>query len=133
MARYVTKAEHRRRAERALEELGEAAPEGWLQLDPGPGARERVTLRLPAEVLAYFRAFGPGYQKRIALVLSAWASGRQGLRSGAAAGPAAEDEVSRWFTERRDQLDRRRAELRRQEADRAAEAAEHYRQITGEE
>jgi uncharacterized protein (DUF4415 family) len=37
-----------------------------------PGERERVTLRLDREVVAFFRRQGPGYQKRMNAVLRAY-------------------------------------------------------------
>lgn len=36
----------------------------------GSQSRQQVTLRLPAEVLAFFKAGGPGWQTRLADVLS---------------------------------------------------------------
>ena len=36
----------------------------------GSQPKQQVTLRLPAEVLAYFKADGPGWQTRLADVLS---------------------------------------------------------------
>lgn len=38
--------------------------------------KERVTLRLSADVLAYFRAEGPGWQTRIDAALRDWIAGR---------------------------------------------------------
>ena len=35
----------------------------------GNQAKEQVTLRLPAEVIAYFKAGGPGWQTRVSEVL----------------------------------------------------------------
>jgi uncharacterized protein (DUF4415 family) len=37
-----------------------------------PGERERVTLRLDREVVAFFRHRGPGYQRRMNAVLGAY-------------------------------------------------------------
>ena len=47
-------------------------PEGWNGLDstdPLPRAREKVTLRLDADMLRWFRRLGPGYGQRINTVL----------------------------------------------------------------
>lgn len=42
----------------------------------GDKARQPVTMRLPPHVLAWFRATGPGWQRRVADVLEAYVAGR---------------------------------------------------------
>lgn len=48
----------------------------------GDRPKQQVTLRLPAEVLAYFKAGGPGWQTRLADVLSRHATRASGKRQG---------------------------------------------------
>ena len=47
----------------------------------GPKARQPVTMRLPPHVLAWFRATGPGWQRRVADVLEAHVAGRRTAQS----------------------------------------------------
>ena len=42
----------------------------------GDAARQPVTMRLPPHVLAWFRATGPGWQRRVADVLERYVSSR---------------------------------------------------------
>lgn len=39
---------------------------------PSPGAKESINIRLEPRVLQFFKADGPGYQKRINAVLEAY-------------------------------------------------------------
>ena len=48
----------------------------------GSQPKQQVTLRLPAEVLAFFKAGGPGWQTRLADVLSRHAAKASGKRQG---------------------------------------------------
>lgn len=73
---YIPKGEWRRRHVSAL--AGGRAPRGWLELDTGDGPRAKVTLRLPDWVVGHFRDLGPGYQRRIGMVLAAWVAGQKG-------------------------------------------------------
>ncbi len=82
----LTRAQQHRRHEALLavisDDIGAPGdpprPEDFLALDlPPDSRRERVTMRLSASTLRYFRAFGPGYQLRIERVLAAWVAGRQ--------------------------------------------------------
>ena len=51
--------------------LSASLPEGWanVELDPQDPAKTRVTLSLDTEMVKFFRKLGPGYQKRINLIL----------------------------------------------------------------
>lgn len=42
-----------------------------LVLPSGQG-KERITIRLDKEIIDYFKGFGPGYQKRINAILTAY-------------------------------------------------------------
>ncbi|OAN78519.1 hypothetical protein A8B82_09085 [Sulfitobacter sp. EhC04] len=62
--------------------LRESLPEEWTGLDylaPVPRPQTRITLRLDGDMVKWFRRMGPGYQKRINLVLRIY---YQGLISG---------------------------------------------------
>ena len=47
----------------------------------GDAPKQQVTLRLPREVLAFFKAGGPGWQTRIGEVLSRHAAGHSSVGS----------------------------------------------------
>lgn len=52
--------------------IDRSLPEDWQGLDtraPLPRAREKVTLRLDADMIKWFRRLGPGYGLRINMVL----------------------------------------------------------------
>ncbi|SER73690.1 BrnA antitoxin of type II toxin-antitoxin system [Tranquillimonas rosea] len=52
-------------------------PKEWHQIAADPSQqKQRITLRLDADIVTYFRAMGSGYQARINRVLSAWMHGR---------------------------------------------------------
>jgi uncharacterized protein (DUF4415 family) len=63
----------------AAEEDG-PLPEGWADAAmPGlPPRKEAVHIRLDADVLAWFRGHGPGYQTRINAVLRSFVAARGG-------------------------------------------------------
>ena len=72
----ATEAERTRRMVRAAEDM----PAGWLELGLSERRRpekERVTLRLDADVAAWFRGLGRGYQTRINAVLRAYVQARK--------------------------------------------------------
>lgn len=74
-AEAMTQAEADQRAEAEDGPL----PEGWeatVQLGLPP-AKQAVHMRLDADVLAWFRAGGPGYQTRINAVLRAFVEARR--------------------------------------------------------
>jgi uncharacterized protein (DUF4415 family) len=56
-----------------------AVPKDWheIAMDPNP-AKARVTLRVDADVVKFFRAMGHGYQARMNRVLRAFMEGRLG-------------------------------------------------------
>jgi hypothetical protein len=56
---------------------GRALPDDWhdIATTPDPG-KTRVTIRLDADVVKFFRAMGPGWQTKANLVLRAWVKGR---------------------------------------------------------
>lgn len=54
----------------------------------GPAEKERLTLRVDADVVRFFRRFGRGYQQRMNDVLAAWMHGRL---AALIEGPDAED------------------------------------------
>jgi uncharacterized protein (DUF4415 family) len=60
--------------ERLAEEEDGPLPAGWeTTVEVGlPRAKEAVHIRLDADVLAWFRAIGPGYQTRINAVLQSF-------------------------------------------------------------
>jgi uncharacterized protein (DUF4415 family) len=74
-ARAMTQAE----VERLADEDEGTLPEGWEStVEIGvPVRKQAVNMRLDADVLAWFRAHGPGYQTRINSVLRAFVQTRQ--------------------------------------------------------
>lgn len=63
--------------------LSESLPDDWNGLDywaPVTRPATRVTLRLDADMVKWFRAMGPGYQKRINLILRIYWLGLVGGR-----------------------------------------------------
>jgi len=81
----------REQLRRSLAEIGEdealalsavaEMPEAWSSLDedvPCREMQERITLRLDASVVRFFRAMGLGYQRRINRVLKTYAQMRIG-------------------------------------------------------
>ena len=63
---------------RVLQRRRSVVPEGWGELDrqaPVEPRKERVTIRLDAEVLRWYRGLGHGYQRRINAVLRAYMNG----------------------------------------------------------
>ena len=63
--------------------LAESLPEEWNGLDywaPVAHPSTRVTLRLDTDMVKWFRALGPGYQKRINLILRIYFLGLVGGR-----------------------------------------------------
>lgn len=74
-ARAISQAE----VERLADEDEGRLPEGWEgTVDIGvPVPKQAVNMRLDADVLAWFRARGPGYQTRINSVLRAFVQTRQ--------------------------------------------------------
>lgn len=67
-------AEELRRMQADLAEvwLDRSLPEGWQGLEsraPLPKVKEKVTLRLDADMVRWFRKLGPGYGRRINAVL----------------------------------------------------------------
>ncbi|MBX9701385.1 MAG: BrnA antitoxin family protein [Acetobacteraceae bacterium] len=69
----------REEIERLAEEDDGPLPAGWEStVEIGiPPRKEPVHIRLDADVLAWFRAHGPGYQTRINAVLRAFVQARQ--------------------------------------------------------
>jgi len=65
-------------------------PQAWHQIarHRGPREKTRLTLRVEADVVKFFRAMGRGYQERMNDVLRAWMHGRL---AGLIDGPEAED------------------------------------------
>lgn len=53
-------------------------PPAWHEIAKarGPSEKVRVTLRVEADVVRFFRKFGKGYQQRMNDVLAAWMHGR---------------------------------------------------------
>jgi len=52
--------------------LGDSLPDDWQGMDhhfPVPRKKTRVTIRLDADMVAWFRKMGPGYSRRMNLVL----------------------------------------------------------------
>ncbi len=74
--------------ERLADEDDGPLPEGWEDtvIDGLPPRKKPVHMRLDADVLAWFRAQGRGYQTRINTVLRAFMQARQRSESGARAG-----------------------------------------------
>ena len=63
--------------------VSESLPEDWNGLDywaPVARSRTRVTLRLDTDMVKWFRSMGPGYQKRINLILRIYFLGLVGGR-----------------------------------------------------
>ncbi|MDQ2095353.1 BrnA antitoxin family protein [Rhodalgimonas zhirmunskyi] len=88
-----------RRLQDELQEvwIDRSLPEGWHGLDdrePLPPVREKVTLRLDADMLRWFRKLGPGYGRRINSILRIY---WEGLVSGRVQAHAGEDEVTPQF------------------------------------
>lgn len=78
-------------------------PSRWHKIARGRGTREKVrlTIRLEADVVKFFRSMGTGYQQRMNDVLAAWMHGRL---AAVIDGPDAEDigqEVRRYNGRRR--------------------------------
>lgn len=78
-------------------------PSGWHQIARERGAREkiRLTIRVEADVVKFFRSMGKGYQQRMNDVLAAWMHGRL---AAVIDGPDAEDiaqELRRYVGRRR--------------------------------
>ena len=60
---------------RLLTRRRSVVPEGWGELErqaPVEPRKERVTIRLDAEMLKWYRGLGHGYQRRINAVLRAY-------------------------------------------------------------
>lgn len=53
-------------------EAADAGPGAWLEGVTMPAAKEKISLRLDADILAWFRGLGPRYQTRINAVLRAY-------------------------------------------------------------
>jgi uncharacterized protein (DUF4415 family) len=69
--------------ERLADEDDGPLAEGWestVQIGI-PARKQAVHIRLDADVLAWFRAQGPGYQTRVNAVLKAFVQARQRLNS----------------------------------------------------
>ena len=63
---------------RVLARTRSVVPAGWTDLDrhaPVEPRKERVTIRLDAEMLRWYRGLGHGYQRRINAVLRAYMNG----------------------------------------------------------
>jgi uncharacterized protein (DUF4415 family) len=69
--------------ERLADEDDGALPEGWEStvIVGLPPRKEPVHIRLDADVLAWFRAHGRGYQTRINAVLRSFVQARQGAET----------------------------------------------------
>lgn len=57
---------------------GRGLPPEWAEIaeNPGPGPKERLTLRVDRRVVQFFRATGRGYQTRMNDVLAAFVNAR---------------------------------------------------------
>jgi uncharacterized protein (DUF4415 family) len=80
---HTAEARSQAEAERLATDEDGALPEGWeATVELGiPAPKQAVHIRLDADVLAWFRAEGAGYQTRINAVLRAFVQAKQ--RTGA--------------------------------------------------
>ncbi len=84
--------------------IDRSLPEDWNGLDdrePLPPLREKVTLRLDADMMRWFRKLGPGYGRRINSILRIY---WEALVSGRVQAHVGEEEVSPQYL---DWLERR--------------------------
>lgn len=74
-ARALSELEEQETELRALARHRRVVPEGWDELDrrvPVEPRKQKVTIRLDADLLAWFRGLGRGHQRRMNAVLRAY-------------------------------------------------------------